>query len=272
MIPITYEDESKETQTSAAPWGLIAGGVALIGGVGGVYAYAVNQNKKRRAAANRAAASRRAATQSGTQPQQPQQAQSPYARRAAAMPPVAPPVAGSRQNTQTQNRAGSAIPQVPTAPAAPNAMPYANATKNPFSGGSITGAPSTGENAQSRAPYATQNPYAAQQSPNPYASASTQNPYAGAKTQNPFDAVKSEILGTEAQPQRTSAEPPQGSYTNPVGAASVQEPQRSNPYARPIGTGDAPAASGTDATRRRSTRMQRYHAAEDDSGENGENR
>ena len=61
MIPITYDDESKETQTGSVPWGLIGVGVVLIGGAGGAYAYAVNQNKKRRAAAARAAASRRAA-------------------------------------------------------------------------------------------------------------------------------------------------------------------------------------------------------------------
>ena len=51
MIPINYEDETIETQTSGVPWGLIGGAVVIIGGAGGAYAYALNQNKKRKAAA-----------------------------------------------------------------------------------------------------------------------------------------------------------------------------------------------------------------------------
>ena len=46
MIPINYEDETVETQTSGVPWGLIGGAVVVIGGAGGAYAYALNQNKK----------------------------------------------------------------------------------------------------------------------------------------------------------------------------------------------------------------------------------
>ena len=40
MIPINYEDETVETQTSGVPWGLIGGAVVVIGGAGGAYAYA----------------------------------------------------------------------------------------------------------------------------------------------------------------------------------------------------------------------------------------
>ena len=57
MIPIDYEPE--EVSTSSAPWGLIAGAVILLGGAGGVYAYALNQNKKRKAAARRGSAARK---------------------------------------------------------------------------------------------------------------------------------------------------------------------------------------------------------------------
>ena len=86
MIPINYEDETIETQTSGVPWGLIGGAVVIIGGAGGAYAYALNQNKKRKAAAARAAASRRAATAAGTTAAGAAGAASPYARRAAAAP------------------------------------------------------------------------------------------------------------------------------------------------------------------------------------------
>ncbi|MBR5545985.1 MAG: SH3-like domain-containing protein, partial [Clostridia bacterium] len=61
MIPITYDDQTTETQTGAVPWGLIGGAIVLVGGAGGVYAYALNQNRKRKAAAARAAAQRRKA-------------------------------------------------------------------------------------------------------------------------------------------------------------------------------------------------------------------
>ena len=122
MIPINYEDETIETQTSGVPWGLIGGAVVIIGGAGGAYAYALNQNKKRKAAAARAAASRRAATAAGTTAAGAAGAASPYARRAAAAP-IAP---GTKQNdTNSQNKpAGS--------------TPYSG-VKNPYSSGSITG-------------------------------------------------------------------------------------------------------------------------------------
>ena len=38
MIPINYEDETRETQTSSVPSGLIGGAVVIIGGAGGAYA------------------------------------------------------------------------------------------------------------------------------------------------------------------------------------------------------------------------------------------
>ncbi|MBE0601057.1 MAG: hypothetical protein IH607_04665, partial [Firmicutes bacterium] len=62
MIPFTYEEDTKETQSGSGWVGLVLGGLVLIGGAGGVYAYALTQNKKRKAAA-RAAAARR--SQSG---------------------------------------------------------------------------------------------------------------------------------------------------------------------------------------------------------------
>ncbi len=109
MIPISYSNDNEESQTST-PWVLIAGiGVLVLGGAGGVYAYAASQNKKRRAAAARAAAQRR--NGQGGQGGQPQ---NPYQRRAVA----APPYAGSQQRQdgnrspyqQGQYRNGSAQP------------------------------------------------------------------------------------------------------------------------------------------------------------------
>ena len=56
MIPISYKEETKETQTGNSLVGLVLGGIVLLGGAGGVYAYALTQNKKRKAAARSAAA------------------------------------------------------------------------------------------------------------------------------------------------------------------------------------------------------------------------
>ena len=137
MIPISYDDESRETQTDSVPWGLIGAGIVLIGGAGGVYAYALSQNKKRRAAAKAAAANRRAGAAgaaAGTMNKQPQGAgaQSPYTRRAVA----APPVAGTQQNQPNQTRAPGNVqspysrPIQPTgtgmAPSAPMTPPPSN--------------------------------------------------------------------------------------------------------------------------------------------------
>ena len=158
MIPINYEDETVETQTSGVPWGLIGGAVVVIGGAGGAYAYALNQNKKRKAAAARAAASRRAATAAGTTAAGAAGATSPYARRAAAAP-IAP---GTKQNE-------SANPQ--NKPAGSTAY---SGVKNPYSSGSITGT----QNPYSRPTAVTGSGSAATGAPHGGASASAQNPYA----------------------------------------------------------------------------------------------
>ena len=158
MIPINYDDETVETQTSGVPWGLIGGAVVVIGGAGGAYAYALNQNKKRKAAAARAAASRRAATAAGTTAAGAAGAASPYARRAAA----APIASGTKQNE-------SANPQ--NKPAGSAAY---SGVKNPYSSGSITGT----QNPYSRPASATGSGSAATGSPHGGASASAQNPYA----------------------------------------------------------------------------------------------
>ena len=219
MIPINYEDESKETQTGTVPWGLIGGAIVLVGGAGGVYAYALNQNKRRKAAAARAAASRRAKAAAGTAAAG---AASPYARRA-----VAAPSAGAQQRPEQAN-------------------PY--------------GRPDGG----------AQNPYGSVQNAQPYTSA--QPAY-----QQPADSYRS-----YAQPQESVNNPyvrPQQSNPStapvPPMSAGTEEsrPVSTNPYARPIGsvpgyTQGSQTESPSAAPRRRATRMQRYHAAED--GENNE--
>ena len=123
MIPIDYTDESKETQTATVPWGLIAAGVVLIGGAGGVYAFAMNQNRKRKAAAARAAQAKRA-----------QAAQYPNARRVPGAPSGQPGAAGARNPYTVQQ--------------APN--PYAQpGSGSPYNGGS----------SESRNPYGAARPY-----------------------------------------------------------------------------------------------------------------
>ena len=213
MIPINYEDESKETQTSSVPWGLIAGAVVLVGGAGGVYAYALNQNKRRKAAARAAAAKRaKAAAAAGTTAA----AASPYARRAVAAAPGTQPAQ--------------------TAPMQQNAP-----VKNPYSSGSITG-PATGSTASAQ----NVNPYMKPASAQPQSYA---NPYAA-----PVAPAEKPAVNPYAAPASEAEKP----------ASAVS----SNPYARPIGT-VAPAVSQSaeqpeTAVRRRATRMQRYHAAEND--------
>ena len=330
MIPINYDDETIETQTSGVPWGLIGGAVVIIGGAGGAYAYALNQNKKRKAAAARAAASRRAATAAGTTAAGAAGAASPYARRAAAAP-IAP---GTKQNdTNSQNK--------PTGGA-----PYGG-VKNPYSSGSITGTqnpysrPTAGSGTSATtagsqglhggAPTGTaQNPYArsAQAGTGTGAAAMTgtaQNPYAATGTQSASASAKpasAQTTGTgsgAAKPYAAGAAsripyadgtmPTAGGFTGSTDASSASgastasaggsamnpasgspmssglhsagslesrstssasgegAAQTANPYARPLGA--APASHSPtqesqateSATRRRSTRMQRYHAA-----------
>ena len=330
MIPINYEDETIETQTSGVPWGLIGGAVVIIGGAGGAYAYALNQNKKRKAAAARAAASRRAATAAGTTAAGAAGAASPYARRAAAAP-IAP---GTKQNdTNSQNK--------PTGGA-----PYGG-VKNPYSSGSITGTqnpysrPTAGSGTSATtagsqglhggAPTGTaQNPYArsAQAGTGTGAAAMTgtaQNPYAATGTQSASASAKpasAQTTGTgsgAAKPYAAGAAsripyadgtmPTAGGFTGSTDASSASgastasaggsamnpasgspmssglhsagslesrstssasgegAAQTANPYARPLGAAPASQSSTQEsqgaesATRRRSTRMQRYHAA-----------
>jgi len=148
MIPITYEDESKETQADNGWLGLAIGGVILLGGAGGVYAYALNQNKKRRLAARNAAYSRRTTTQQGGQNgtgngsgngnnagSSSGNATDPYTRRAVA----APPVSGTarRKDGQDANGGSAARGQNPYAkPVSGNGNPYARPTSgkttNPY--------------------------------------------------------------------------------------------------------------------------------------------
>ena len=259
MIPITYDDESKETQTGSVPWGLIGVGVVLIGGAGGAYAYAVNQNKKRRAAAARAAASRRAAgtgTQTGAaQNGSSQQAQNPYARRAVAAPPVTG--AGTQQRQQSQNPTGTTNPYArPSTPygtqnngssygangSNPSAVNGTGSTANPYGGTSAYG---------STSPYSPSN--------NPYSNGSI----VGSEQKSSY--------GTETQ--RSSFAPASQQPEERPAATAGTPAQRTNPYARPIETisgetaqfGQPQASSaGSEEPRRRSTRMQRYHAAEEE--------
>ena len=330
MIPINYEDETIETQTSGVPWGLIGGAVVIIGGAGGAYAYALNQNKKRKAAAARAAASRRAATAAGMTAAGTAGAASPYARRAAAAP-IAP---GTKQNdTNSQNK--------PTGGA-----PYGG-VKNPYSSGSITGTqnpysrPTAGPGTSATtsgsqglhggAPTGTaQNPYArgAQAGTGTGAAAMTgtaQNLYAATGTQSASASAKPASAQTTgagsgaAKPYAAGAAsripyadgtmPTAGGFTGSTDASSASgastasaggsamnpasgspmssglhsagslesrstsstsgegAAQTANPYARPLGAAPASHSStqesqdAENATRRRSTRMQRYHAA-----------
>ena len=231
MIPINYEDETVETQTSGVPWGLIGGAVVVIGGAGGAYAYALNQNKKRKAAAARAAASRRAATAAGTTAAGAAGAASPYARRAAAAP-IAP---GTKQNE-------SANPQ--NKPAGSAAY---SGVKNPYSSGSITGT----QNPYSRPTTAAGSGSAATGAPHGGASATAQNPYARSTqpggnasatgtAQNPYarsaqPGGNASAAGTAQNPYARSAQP--GGNASAAGTAQ-------NPYARSTQTGGSASAAG----------------------------
>ena len=217
MIPINYDDETIETQTSGVPWGLIGGAVVIIGGAGGAYAYALNQNKKRKAAAARAAASRRAATAAGTTAAGAAGAASPYARRAAAAP-IAP---GTKQNdTNSQNK--------PTGGA-----PYGG-VKNPYSSGSITG---------------TQNPYS-RPTAGPGTSATTagnQGLHGGAPTgtaQNPYARSAQAGTGTGAATMTGTAQNPyaRGAQAGTGTGAAAMTGTAQNPYAA-TGTQSASASA-----------------------------
>ena len=257
MIPITYDDESKETQTGSVPWGLIGVGVVLIGGAGGAYAYAVNQNKKRRAAAARAAASRRAAG-NGTQPTQNgsgTQAQNPYARRAVAAPPVTG--AGTQQRQQSQNPTGTTNPYARPSTSygtQNNGSSYGANGSNPSA---VNGTGSTANPYGGTSAYGSTNPYSP--SNNPYSNGSI----VGSETKSSY--------GTETQ--RSSFAPASQQPEDRPAATAGTPAQRTNPYARPIETvsgetvqsGQPQASSaGSEEPRRRSTRMQRYHAAEEE--------
>ena len=259
MIPITYDDESKETQTGSVPWGLIGVGVVLIGGAGGAYAYAVNQNKKRRAAAARAAASRRAAgtgTQTGAaQNGSSQQAQNPYARRAVAAPPVTG--AGTQQRQQSQNPTGTTNPYARPSTSyrtQNNGSSYGANGSNPSA---VNGTGSTANPYGGTSAYGSTNPYSP--SNNPYSNGSI----VGSETKSSY--------GTETQ--RSSFAPASQQPEERPAATAGTPAQRTNPYARPIETvsgetvqsGQPQASSaGSEEPRRRSTRMQRYHAAEEE--------
>ena len=259
MIPITYDDESKETQTGSVPWGLIGVGVVLIGGAGGAYAYAVNQNKKRRAAAARAAASRRAAgtgTQTGaSQSGSSQQAQNPYARRAVAAPPVTG--AGTQQRQQNQNPTGT------TNPYARPSTPYG--TQNNGSSYGANGSNPSAVNGTGSAanPYGGTSAYG---STNPYSPSN--NPYSNGSI---VGSEQKSSYGTETQ--RSSFAPASQQPEERPAATAGTPAQRTNPYARPIepvsgGTTQSGQpqdfSTGSEEPRRRSTRMQRYHAAEEE--------
>ena len=227
MIPINYEDETIETQTSGVPWGLIGGAVVIIGGAGGAYAYALNQNKKRKAAAARAAASRRAATAAGTTAAGAAGAASPYARRAAAAP-IAP---GTKQNdTNSQNKpAGS--------------TPYSG-VKNPYSSGSITG---------------TQNPYSRPTagSGTSATTAGSQGLHGGAPTgtaQNPYARSAQAGTGTGAATMTGTAQNPYARSAQAgtgTGAATMTGTAQ-NPYAatgtQSVSASAKPASAQTTGT------------------------
>ena len=230
MIPINYDDETIETQTSGVPWGLIGGAVVVIGGAGGAYAYALNQNQKRKAAAARAAASRRAATAAGTTAAGAAGAASPYARRAAAAP-IAP---GTKQNdTNSQNKPAGSTPYSGVKNAYSSGSitgtqnPYSRPTAATGSGSAATGAPHGGTSATA------QNPYARSTQPGGNASATgtAQNPYA--RSAQP--GGNASAAGTAQNPYARSAQP--GGNASAAGTAQ-------NPYARSTQTGGSASAAG----------------------------
>ena len=222
MIPINYEDETKETQTGSVPWGLLGGAVVVLGGAGGAYAYALNQNKKRKAAAARAAASRRAAgAATGTAAAG---ATSPYARRAVAAPPA----------TGAQRPAGS--PASGTGGTAQT--PGYNAVKNPYSNGSITGT-------------AQQNPYSRPYSAAPSGMQQPGSPYGAASdtaSTKPFaDTAYGAGTATAAADTEARTQRPEGMNSGMTGARTFTDAA--------YGAGMAAAAMDTEARTQRPAGM-----------------
>ncbi|MDD3921462.1 MAG: hypothetical protein PHO41_09860, partial [Eubacteriales bacterium] len=177
MIPISYADDTKDTETGGGWGGLAIGVVALLGAAGGVYAYALRQNKKRKTAARNAAYTRRAAQQSSQQSATTSTATTnPYTRRAVAAPPVSAGtdrknepggtqssasgtanVAGSVQRTGTPYTGSSTTPQAPNPYARPAgsqpASPYAAPAKPEES--AAPAEPTPAEPVKPANPYAT---------------------------------------------------------------------------------------------------------------------
>lgn len=229
MIPIDYEDESKETQTGSSPWGLIAAGVVLVGGAGGVYVYALNQNNKRKAAARAAAANRRNGQPiagSAAAGNKQQGAQSPYARRAVAAPPAAG-AAGAVGAKQTQGGQGAQAPN--TRPTATGAA----SQPNPFA---ATGTASNTQGIFTAPMGSTQQ--------------SAQSPYARPVNQSGEPTSKS----TAAQQASSTAapQPSKNPYVQPLGNAGAGN----------AGTGN----EATPETARRAGRTKRYQSTEGDDG------
>ncbi|MCI5847421.1 MAG: SH3 domain-containing protein, partial [Clostridiales bacterium] len=242
MIPITYEDETKETQTSSVPWGLIGGAIVLLGGAGGVYAYALNQNKRRKEAAARAAANRRAAASGNGSANT-----SPYARRAVA----APNASGAQQK---QGTAGS------------SANPYSRQAGSPYAAGQSANPYTGGAAANGSAAY---NPYSRQPG-NPYAPSQSANPYA-TPTGSTGTIGSTGTTGNAGANGSTGVGESATSTVNPYApqSSAASTPQTgSNPYARPLDQPPAePKAESQTAARR--SRMQRYHDAGSDHTQQG---
>ena len=170
MIPITYDDQTTETQTGTVPWGLIGGAIVLVGGAGGVYAYALNQNKKRKAAAARAAAARRKAAAEATAAAG---ATSPYARRAVA----AAPNGQQQRPVQQQPNAQSQYAR-PAQPAQTNAYARPQQPAAPVQNAPAAQQPAANPYARPVQPAPVVNPYAAPVQEAKPAQQPTANPYA----------------------------------------------------------------------------------------------
>ena len=157
---------------------------------------------------------------------------------------------------------------ISTVPHQPNAP-----VRNPYSSGSITG--SAGSSSAFGAAGAAGAAMASQLKEN--------NPYAAPKAEeNPFAAPRAEENPYAAKPVQNQSNPYAvpveiPPIVNPYAAPKAESPAptvASNPYARPIGTvapqkPEAETPAPENATRRRATRMQRYHAAEE--SDNNEN-
>ncbi len=223
MIPISYDEDAGETQADNGWLGLAIGGVILLGGAGGVYAYALNQNKKRRIAARNAASSRRASQQSGqtgagtaagAAATGAAATTSPYTRRAVA----APPVSGTtkRQDEQGSAANGGAQQNNPYARPAGN-NPYARPAGNnpyvrPADTGSEGGQPSSGALSGGIVTGKPQSPQSVTPSSN-IVTGKPQTPQSGApsaeaaKPANPYQSAEADVpAGTESAnpaPRRT---------------------------------------------------------------------